>query len=1180
VRGLSGGEKRRVSIGVELLMCPGLMFLDEPTTGLDSTNAAKVVDIISGLSRDAGMSVILSIHQPRPDMLRALGRVLLLSGTGQMVYSGPCDLLESHVAALGFPAPGEGVNVVDYVLDLVIKAPKSDVEAMVIGYLKSETSREEAEVIDSASLASVNVDLSRSGPKYMARTYRQIHMLSLRQLRNALRHPMLILLNFVVTFVTAVVLGGVYYQLDKEMAGIRNRFGCFFFILLFQSIMSLSSLPIWRDQYLVFHQERVARAYSTFSYFVSVAIFDLIPLRMLPPSFFAFFTYWMVGLRSDSVSSVGFFLLILILNNVAAALVCFAVGIISKNNRVAIIVAGSLILVWSLFGSFLIAREKLPPALSWISATSYINYAFEALTINEFSGDDLGYLLSTGIPDQPPLQVTGTRVLEFFGYDAANFGDDLAWISFICVVLAILSYSFLLLTSSYFMSVARMNLSRLLNSGESQQLFVEDVSEEEVFRRSQQSVYGPDSSLTASGAGGKWAGQSVRSTECSPRFTRHLSPRSSNRVYTHPCVDLAWSEVSCEVRLSRSRRRRILTNISGYVGGSLAPEGAALLGLMGPSGAGKTTLLDILAGRLRHGSVGGRIFVNGSLASAASVRRLSGYVAQDDPLPGTATVREHLTFHAVLRMPGDAPTSEKKARVWEVIGQLGLHRVVDSTIGDEFVRGLSGGEKRRVSIGVELLMCPGLMFLDEPTTGLDSTNAAKVVDIISGLSRDAGMSVILSIHQPRPDMLRALGRVLLLSGTGQMVYSGPCDLLESHVAALGFPAPGEGVNVVDYVLDLVIKAPKSDVDRLVEGYRTSAQCRSEQSIQSAVGSGSDRSLVLGGGAAGGPTGLWARARGACARFGREFGMLSLRLLRKIKRHPFLIILNFVLNLVAALAVGFFYRDQGYDTPGIQNRFGSLFFILLFLSFMALSSLPVWIAERRLFLHEVRSASYSSGSYFSSMVVFDMILLRVVPIFLFCASYRMIGLWYQPPARMWWFVLIIMLSNLCAAAVCMCIGAATDSHTIANMVGSFVVLAQLLFGGYLVDNSKLPAAIHWLQYLSFINYAFEALAINEFAGHGYNYTAEGDDAFYLPVEGEDVLKTFGLDPSAFSLDIGVLGLLTALCLAACYAAVFLGASAAQSVQAAPQPRGGPGAPAARPRPRPLAACCPRGAPPAA
>jgi len=185
------------------------------------------------------------------------------------------------------------------------------------------------------------------------------------------------------------------------------------------------------------------------------------------------------------------------------------------------------------------------------------------------------------------------------------------------------------------------------------------------------------------------------------------------------------------------------------------------------------------------------------------------------------------------------------------------------------------------------------------------------------------------------------------------------------------------------------------------------------------------------------------------------------------------------------------------------------------------------------------------------VVFDMILLRVVPIFLFCASYRMIGLWYQLPVRMWWFVLIIMLTNLCAAAVCMCIGAATESHTIANMVGSFVVLAQLLFGGYLVDNSKLPAAIKWLEYLSFINYAFEALAINEFSGHGYNYTAEGDDAFYLPVEGEDVLKTFGLDPSAFHLDIGLLGLFTAVCLAACYAAVFLGASSAQSVQAAPR-----------------------------
>ena len=1037
------------------------------------------------------------------------------------------------------------MNAVDYLLDLVIKAPKSTVDSLVSGYLKSETCREESEAIDSMrkqqNAAGKSADLEHalnlSGPKYSAWTYEQIHMLSLRLLRNALRHPMLIVLNFVVTFIAAVVLGGVYYQLNKETAGIMNRFGCFFFILLFQSIMSLSSLPIWRDQYLVFQLERDARAYSTFSYFLSVALFDLVPLRMLPPSFFAFFTYWMVGLRSDSVSSVGYFLLILILNNVAAALVNFAVGIVSRNNRVAIISASGLILVWSLFGSYLIAQDNLPPALSWISATSYINYAFEALAINEFSGDDLGYLLSTGIPDQPPIQVTGTRVLEFFGYDKTHFSKNMWCLFGIIAIFAVLAYFGLMLSSSYVMSVARMELSSLMNARKSH-LYAEDWTEEEVYKRSLSGLDQGDSNAISAINGESLSSLGKAS---SARFgSSRLSPRNSQ--FNLPRANLAWTNLRCDVRIRRSQHKQILEGISGYVGGNLGyAEGTALLGLMGPSGAGKTTLLDILAGRLKVGSVEGGIFVNGSQASATDMRRLSGYVAQDDPLPGTATVREHLTFHAMLRMPNNVCAAERKSRVWEVISQLGLHRVVDSMIGDDFVRGLSGGEKRRVSIGVELLMCPGLMFLDEPTTGLDSTNAAKVVDIISALCNDAGMSVVLSIHQPRPDVLRALGRVLLLSGAGQMVYSGPCDLLQRHVEGLGFPPPPVDVNAVDYLLDLVIKAPKSTVDSLVQGYVSSNLCTCEISTVNNMASAGGQSLA-------GTHALEASSGMVTpARFWKEFCMLSLRLSRKIWRHPFLIILNFVLNLVAALAVGFFYMDQGYDTPGIQNRAGSLFFILLFLSFMALSSLPVWIAERRLFLHEVRSASYTSGSYFLSMVVFDMLLLRVLPIFLFCASYTMIGLWNEPPTRMGWFLLIIMLTNLCAASVCMCVGAVTESHTIANMIGSFVVLAELLFGGFLVNNTQIPPAVGWLRHLSFINYAFEALAINEFTGHSYNFTTQEDDTFYLPVDGSEVLATFGLNPTAFRLDVWMLAFFTLLCLATCYAAIFLGATSAQRVQ---------------------------------
>lgn len=193
----------------------------------------------------------------------------------------------------------------------------------------------------------------------------------------------------------------------------------------------------------------------------------------------------------------------------------------------------------------------------------------------------------------------------------------------------------------------------------------------------------------------------------------------------------------------RQPSKRILSLVTGIAGCLDGWEsGGGVTALMGPSGAGKTSLLDLLAGRHpssqhSHGParVEGQISVNGHALTAAEMQSISGYVTQHDVLPGMMTVREHLLFHARLRMGDATPLHAKQRRVKEVMVQLGLDHIQDSIIGDEFVRGVSGGEKRRVSIASELLTLPAVLFLDEPTTGLDSANAMNVVQIISEVAR-------------------------------------------------------------------------------------------------------------------------------------------------------------------------------------------------------------------------------------------------------------------------------------------------------------------------------------------------------------------------------------------------------------------------------------------------------------
>jgi ABC-type multidrug transport system ATPase subunit len=222
-----------------------------------------------------------------------------------------------------------------------------------------------------------------------------------------------------------------------------------------------------------------------------------------------------------------------------------------------------------------------------------------------------------------------------------------------------------------------------------------------------------------------------------------------------------------------------------------------LLAVLGPSGSGKSTLLSILGGRLA-GRHSGTVLAGGR-APTRGVQRRTGFVAQDDVLHPHLTVRETLVFCAMLRLPRAAPGSAKSAAAEAVIAELGLAACADTIVGNAFVRGVSGGERKRVSIGHELLVNPSLLILDEPTSGLDSTAAARLVATLSALARK-GRTVVMSVHQPSSRVYRMFDSVLLLA-EGSCLYFGAGRDAMDYFASVGF-APGFHVNPADFMLDL------------------------------------------------------------------------------------------------------------------------------------------------------------------------------------------------------------------------------------------------------------------------------------------------------------------------------------------------------------------------------------------
>lgn len=242
----------------------------------------------------------------------------------------------------------------------------------------------------------------------------------------------------------------------------------------------------------------------------------------------------------------------------------------------------------------------------------------------------------------------------------------------------------------------------------------------------------------------------------------------------------------------------VLNEISGIV------KPGQILAIMGGSGAGKTTLLDILAMKRKTGHVSGSIKVNGISMDRKSFSKIIGFVDQDDFLLPTLTVFETVLNSALLRLPKALSFEAKKARVYKVLEELRIIDIKDRIIGNEFDRGISGGEKRRVSIACELVTSPLVLFLDEPTSGLDASNANNVIECLVRLSSDYNRTLVLSIHQPRSNIFYLFDKLVLLS-KGEMVYSGNAKKVSEFLRNEGYICP-DNYNIADYLIDITFEA--------------------------------------------------------------------------------------------------------------------------------------------------------------------------------------------------------------------------------------------------------------------------------------------------------------------------------------------------------------------------------------
>ncbi|KAF5473437.1 hypothetical protein F2P56_010048 [Juglans regia] len=557
------------------------------------------------------------------------------------------------------------------------------------------------------------------------------------------------------------------------------------------------------------------------------------------------------------------------------------------------------------------------------------------------------------------------------------------------------------------------------------------------------------------------------------------------RLQTEPTLPiyLKFTEVTYKVTLKGMRtteEKEILNGISGSV------NPGEVLALMGPSGSGKTTLLNLLGGRLIQPTVGGLVTYNDQPYSKFLKSRI-GFVTQDDVLFAHLTVKETLTYAALLRLPKTLTREQKEKRAIDVIYELGLERCQDTMIGGSFVRGVSGGERKRVSIGNEIIINPSLLFLDEPTSGLDSTTALRTVQMLHDIA-EAGKTVLTTIHQPSSRLFHKFDKLILL-GKGSLLYFGKASEAMVYFSSIGC-SPLIAMNPAEFLLDLAngnlhdVSVPSELEDKvqmgnsdaeiqngkpspavvheyLVEAYETRVAENEKKKLLIPIPLDEDVKLKVSY-----PKRQWG------ASWWEQYSILFWRGIKE-RRHEYFSWLRITQVLSTAFILGLLWWQSDSNSPkGVQEQAGLLFFIGVFWGFFPVFTAIFTFPQERAMLSKERAADmYRLSAYFVARTTSDLPLDLVLPVLFLLVVYFMAGLRLSA-GPFFLSLLTVFLCIVAAQGLGLAIGATLMDLKRATTLASVTVMTFMLAGGFFVQ--KVPIFISWIRYLSFNYHTFKLL----------------------------------------------------------------------------------------------------------
>ncbi|KAF3639315.1 ABC transporter G family member 37 [Capsicum annuum] len=1054
-RGISGGQKKRLTTG-ELIVGPTkALFMDEISNGLDSSTTYQVAACLQQLAHITDATILISLLQPAPETFDLFDDIILMA-EGKILYHGPRNSALEFFESCGFKCPERKGVTSKKDQAQYWHGTKETYKFVSVDTLSRKFK-------ESPYRKKLNEELSVAYDKSTCHrnsiTFRDYSLPKWELFRACMSREFLLMKrnSFIYIFKTVqiVIIASISMtvflrtRMGTDLVHANYYLGALFYSLIILLVDGYPELSMTITRLAVFYKQNDLCFYPAWAYAIPATIIK-VPLSLLESVIWTGLTYYVIGFSPEAGRFFRQLLLFFAVHMTSISMYRFLASVC--RTIVASTIAGGLsILFVLLFSGFIIPRPSMPIWLKWGFWISPLTYGEIGLAVNEFLSPRWQMALQTNT-------TIGNEVLESRGL---SFDGYMYWIS-VC---------------------ALFGLTLLFNIGFTLALtFLKAPGSRAIISMDKYSLIEgrSDSSDKAD------AEENSKTTVPSTAMDSHEAGRM---VLPFEPLSLVFRDVQYYVDTPAAmkdlgftqNRLQLLSDITG----ALRP--GVLTALMGVSGAGKTTLLDVLAGRKTSGYVEGEIKVGGYPKVQETFARVSGYCEQTDIHSPQITIEESVIFSAWLRLHPQIDSKTKYEFVREVLETIELDGIKDMLVGMPGVSGLSTEQRKRLTIAVELVANPSIIFMDEPTTGLDARSAAIVMRAVKNIA-ETGRTIVCTIHQPNIDIFEAFDELILLKTGGRMIYWGSlgqnsCKMIGYFEDISGVPKIQDNYNPATWMLEVTSTSSEAEISiDFAEVYRNSALYQNNEELV--------KKLTF---PPAGSKDLHFPSQFSQNGWG-QFKTCFWKQYWSYWRSPSYNLMRSLHMLFASIVFGLLFWDKGTkldDQQSVFSIFGAMFTAVIFCGISSSSSvLPYVTTERSVLYRERFSGMYASWAYALAQVAIEIPYLLALAIVFTVITYPMIG-YYWSAHKVFWYFYSMFCTLLYFTYLGMMIVSMTPNIPIAAILQSSFYTMFNLFAGFLMPKAQIPKWWIWFYYLIPTSWTLNGMLTSQYGDIDTEITVFGD-----------------------------------------------------------------------------------------